>query len=774
MGARGPEVFPSGYRPIRLLGCGGMGEVWLAGREEDGAVVAVKLLARLDSESARRGFEREAVATLNLNHPHLVRGLSLGEEEGRPWLAMEYLAAGSLEARVERNGPLPEAEAVRIAIEAARGLKEAARAGIVHRDVKPANLLFTEAGEVKVCDLGLVAVAADAAPERSGTPAFMAPEQIRGNGVDLRADVYSLGLTLWFALVGRPPFSGRSSRGILRAQLHDAVPDPGRFREGLSDGIRKVVAKMTAKSPDDRYRLWDELIIDLNQVRRGESPIGAAIAAMGRAGVRRRWLLPALASAAGLFLLLFLVLALAAPGDDAAPAAARSPEEVAARAALDYARERIAERPEDLDRALDALATVAQRHADTAAGAEAAKEADEVRERIRSRLAERVAAAQEDVRARLEAGDLDGAEARLAAARRSLPAEEAARLADLADAIATAAELRIRTSDEAVGQLLVTGRFDAALELLEAERGVAAGGVGEWAAKRAEEVRKAKAAAEREKRAAAEKAYLETVRECLAFAAEGKFAEVAERRAADTEDPEILGERPRLDAEIYRAVERVFRSVAEGARARKGRDAALVSGEEILVGTIDGATDGGVRLAGRDEPVPIASLDHATAAALASAAAPIDLAAHALARGELGWVAERLGGQDSALADRIAELAKLVPGRDLPVPAPGLSADGLRDTAHARKLLAEGLDAYALGELARAVAVFREARAADPGDGEIRLSLGLALLDLYRDNRSPLLRARIVGELRLAKKLRPDLAEKDRIERILESLSAGG
>jgi hypothetical protein len=247
------------YRVLGLLGAGGMGTVFRAVQTSLDRVVAIKVLHR--HLTGRPGFaERfagEVKALARLNHPNVVAAYDGDRAGDLHFLVMEFVGGESLEAVVARRGPLPAGEACGLVRQAAAGLQHAHEQGLVHRDVKPANLLLTPAGLVKVADFGLARVletptAADpgSAPLVLGTPEYMAPEQAREpNRADARSDLYSLGCTLYFLLAGRPPFLGSS-----RLQtLLDHQDSPAPRIASLPPAVAKALDRLLAKKPEDRF-----------------------------------------------------------------------------------------------------------------------------------------------------------------------------------------------------------------------------------------------------------------------------------------------------------------------------------------------------------------------------------------------------------------------------------------------------------------------------------------------------------------------------------------
>jgi hypothetical protein len=249
-----------GYRVLGLLGEGGMGRVLRAEDPGLGRLVALKVmrgdLAR--DERARQRFLREARAATALQHDNVVAVYQVGEEGGVPFLAMPLLAGETLEARLEREGRLPVAEVLRVGREAAEGLAAAHAAGLVHRDVKPANLwLEAPSGRVKVLDFGLVRPQAggDGVTQPGallGTPAYMSPEQIDGGAVDARSDLFSLGCVLYRAATGKAAFEAATLTALLRAVAEHDPPAPHEVRAELPRGLSELILRLLCKSPAGR------------------------------------------------------------------------------------------------------------------------------------------------------------------------------------------------------------------------------------------------------------------------------------------------------------------------------------------------------------------------------------------------------------------------------------------------------------------------------------------------------------------------------------------
>jgi len=253
---------------VRQIGEGGMSRVFEAEDETLGRRVALKILNRQYSRDASRveQFRQEALITANVNHPNVIKLYSVGYDQGYFYIAMELVNGGSLEQRIRREGTIKEEEVLRIGREVAEGLRAAQQLGLIHRDVKPANILFTETGTSKVVDFGLalfVERGPDSSNEIWATPYYVAPEKIIDNREDYRSDIFSLGATLFHALTGRPPHKAESNNiqelrmiKCRRVALEDS---------GLRFAPRTihVVNRMVAFRPQERCANYDETVEEL-------------------------------------------------------------------------------------------------------------------------------------------------------------------------------------------------------------------------------------------------------------------------------------------------------------------------------------------------------------------------------------------------------------------------------------------------------------------------------------------------------------------------------
>ena len=273
---------------VRLLGRGGMGAVYYGTDVSLDRPVAIKVLA-LDighePEIAER-FAREARAQARLRHPNVAQIYFIGEDRGFHFFVMEYLEGPGLDAILAKGTPLPWTQAVDYTLAAARGLRAALAQGFVHRDVKPSNLMLDNEAGIKILDFGLVkSMRGDAQLTRDGaiigSPLYMSPEQGRGQVADHRSDIYSLGCTLYHMLCGQPPFSGPSPVGIISMHVTDRVQPVRDLNPQVPVVVARIVERMLAKKPEDRFADYDELITALEAARAPRRELGG----MGARGI---------------------------------------------------------------------------------------------------------------------------------------------------------------------------------------------------------------------------------------------------------------------------------------------------------------------------------------------------------------------------------------------------------------------------------------------------------------------------------------------------------
>ena len=258
-----PELTPGellgGCRVEAVIARGGMGVVYRAVQLDLERPVALKVITadRAGDPEFRERFERESRMAAAIDHPNVVPVYAAGEDRGALYIVMRYVAGSDLHALIKRAGPLPAARATAIVVQVAAALDAAHAAGLVHRDVKPANVLLPSAGEhAYLSDFGLMRSLDPQDPLTEsgswiGTVDFASPEQLDGERVDARSDVYSLGCVLYAALTGAPPFPRGTVSATMLAHLRDPPPQPS--TEGLDAGFDRVIARALAKAPDDRY-----------------------------------------------------------------------------------------------------------------------------------------------------------------------------------------------------------------------------------------------------------------------------------------------------------------------------------------------------------------------------------------------------------------------------------------------------------------------------------------------------------------------------------------
>ncbi|HTU20229.1 MAG TPA: protein kinase [Gemmataceae bacterium] len=249
------------YEVLEEIGRGGMGVVLKAFDPSLHRVVAIKVLAPQLATSgvARKRFLREAKAAAAVTHDHIVTIHAVDEANGLPYLVMQYVAGQSLQDRIDKDGPLELTEILRIGMQTASGLAAAHAHGIVHRDIKPANILLEEGVQrVKITDFGLARAMDDASLTQSGfvagSPLYMAPEQARGEALDHRADLFSLGSVIYTMCTGRPPFRAANTLAVLRRVSEDRPRPIRETNPEVPDWLADIVAKLMAKDPTERFQ----------------------------------------------------------------------------------------------------------------------------------------------------------------------------------------------------------------------------------------------------------------------------------------------------------------------------------------------------------------------------------------------------------------------------------------------------------------------------------------------------------------------------------------
>jgi serine/threonine-protein kinase len=269
------------YRLLELIGRGTASLVYKAEHRKLPLTVAIKVL-RLDHVADPKPLleqlASEAAVLAHLNHPHIIRVHDFDDEGPFPYLVTEYVHGCSLSQLIRQHGPLPEEGALQVLQRLADALAAAQQQGIVHRDIKPDNILLTRKGEVKLADLGLAVVignrvlpgvaAAQEQATMTGTAAYLAPEQaLRPHEVDHRSDIYALGATFYHALCGRLPFDGRSCMEVVYKHLREPPLPPLTLRPDLDPDISDLLLKMLAKEPRDRFDTYAEMRAAVGAIR---------------------------------------------------------------------------------------------------------------------------------------------------------------------------------------------------------------------------------------------------------------------------------------------------------------------------------------------------------------------------------------------------------------------------------------------------------------------------------------------------------------------------
>jgi len=254
------------------LGRGGMGVVYRAQDTSLDRPVALKLLRKSETTGPEQiaQLETEAAITASINHPHVVKVFTTGMDHGRFYIAMELVDKGTLDSLIELQGRVAEAQVLEVGIQIASGLRAAQQAGLIHRDVKPGNILFSDAHTAKIVDFGLAIFLADEASKRGeiwGTPYYVAPEKLDNKPEDFRSDIYSLGATLFHALAGRPPFEAEDASMVALKHLKSQAVSLQTFAPWISSSTSYVINKTLNKDPDQRYQSYDELIEHLEYAR---------------------------------------------------------------------------------------------------------------------------------------------------------------------------------------------------------------------------------------------------------------------------------------------------------------------------------------------------------------------------------------------------------------------------------------------------------------------------------------------------------------------------
>jgi eukaryotic-like serine/threonine-protein kinase len=313
-------VLSGRYRLESKLGSGGMSTVFLARDDTLERWVAIKVMHReiSDQPDQIERFRREARTVAQLSHPNVVAVIDAGEDGGYPYIVLEYVEGETLKQRIDRYGRLPVADAVAYAIEIGRGLAAAHARRLVHRDVKPQNVLIDAEGRAKVTDFGIArTLEADGLTKTGrvlGTTDYVAPEQAMGHGVDARSDIYSLGVLLYEMLTGDVPFQAETVVGVAMKHVNEQMPDVQDSRPEISSALAAVIERATSKDARSRYADMSALLADLEgalevELARSGSSGGQATSVLDAVPDRRRLLTTRRVSAAGIVLVLAAVTA---------------------------------------------------------------------------------------------------------------------------------------------------------------------------------------------------------------------------------------------------------------------------------------------------------------------------------------------------------------------------------------------------------------------------------------------------------------------------------
>jgi eukaryotic-like serine/threonine-protein kinase len=270
-----------GYQILERLGAGAMATVYKAKQLNLDRMVAIKVLPRkhTNNDDFVKRFYAEGKAAAKLNHANIVGAIDVGQAGDTHYFVMEYVQGRSVFEDIQDKGPFSEEEALKITIDIARALEHAHKAGFVHRDVKPKNIMLTVDNVAKLADMGLARAVSDReaaeaeAGKAFGTPYYISPEQIKGDlDVDKRADIYSLGCTLYHMVTGRVPFDGPNPSAVMRKHLNTDVTPVDHINHNLTRGLAEIIEVCMAKNRKQRYASAGDLLRDLEAVSMGEAP----------------------------------------------------------------------------------------------------------------------------------------------------------------------------------------------------------------------------------------------------------------------------------------------------------------------------------------------------------------------------------------------------------------------------------------------------------------------------------------------------------------------
>ena len=269
------------YRLLEQLGVGGMGTVYRAEDLRLKRPVAVKVLTAdlLAEPEALEWFKREARVAAALNHPNICTIHDVGDHHGRPYIVMELLEGEPLRELL-RGGALPREQVLDLGIGIAEALEAAHRQGVIHRDIKPGNIMINTRGVVKVADFGIALASNDISSSKLtstgalvGTPGYLPPEVCLGKAVDQRSDIFALGIVLFESLTGRMPFNDASPLKLMLEIVESNIPDIREFNPDVDDETVRILGRMLEKNPSDRYQSCDELCADLHKHPAANGPL---------------------------------------------------------------------------------------------------------------------------------------------------------------------------------------------------------------------------------------------------------------------------------------------------------------------------------------------------------------------------------------------------------------------------------------------------------------------------------------------------------------------
>lgn len=268
-------IFAKKYRIQEEVGRGGMSVVYRATSVEGNEEVAIKIAAgiALEDKAALKRLLQEGQILTELNHKSLVKVFAVGKEHGRYFIVMEFLGGGCLKDKIHREGLFSEEKTVAVVRIISDGLRYVHKSGIIHGDLKPANIMLNAAGDYKIADFGLAEFDFEDGKvknekRRTGTPTYMSPEQVKGERIDRRSDIYSLGVTIYEMLTGRVPFPGTDLKSVLTKQLMWVPKSPRIHNHDISGGLEKLIMRMLDKNPMKRPASVDEFLRDLATIER--------------------------------------------------------------------------------------------------------------------------------------------------------------------------------------------------------------------------------------------------------------------------------------------------------------------------------------------------------------------------------------------------------------------------------------------------------------------------------------------------------------------------